>query len=224
MSKSIHSQMVPPVKTKEIAASIAPTTMNSIPLYYPLVDNRRAKNFSVRIMAGKECYHCREIVPLGVPHDCWTTTEEKLTEELSETLRDAWGRLRETASAFGDQRIYASHKSIMFSRKACYFFVRPKKNVLEVCVFLGRKLQNPLVRKVYESSQVKTAHLIHVSHRDEVEAPLTDWLKEAYEVSPHLKAVRRGKSVAKARPKKTARKSAAKKAVRKRKTPKGKKK
>ena len=142
-------------------------------------------------MAGKECYHCRDIIPVGTPHDCWTTTEEKLTEELPETLRDAWYRLREAATGFGEQRIYASHKSIMFSRKACYFFVRPKKNVLELCVFLGRTLKNPLVRKVHESSKVKTAHLIHISHRDEVEAPLTDWLKEAYEVSPNLKAAKK---------------------------------
>ena len=45
--------------------------------------------------------------------------------------------MRETAVDFGDQRIYASHDSIMFSRKSCYFFVRPKKSHLEVCVFLS---------------------------------------------------------------------------------------
>jgi|SRR6516165_2434735 len=51
----------------------------------------------------------------GEEHDCWTTTEEALTQDLSEELRDAWERLRETAARFGDQRIYASHKSIMFT-------------------------------------------------------------------------------------------------------------
>ena len=66
-----------------------------------------------------------------------------LTRDLSEDLQDAWERLRETAAAFGDQRIYASHKSIMFSRKSCYFFVRPKKKFLEVCVFLGRAAEGP---------------------------------------------------------------------------------
>ena len=89
-------------------------------------------------MAGRECYHCKQWVEDGAPHDCWTTTETALTAELSEDLRDAWERLRDTAAEFGDQRIYASHNSIMFSRKACYFFVRPKKSFLEVCVFLGR--------------------------------------------------------------------------------------
>ena len=67
-------------------------------------------------MAGRECYHCKQWVEEGEAHDCWTTTEAALTQDLSEDLRDAWERLRETAVSFGDQRIYASHKSIMFSR------------------------------------------------------------------------------------------------------------
>lgn len=68
-------------------------------------------------MAGHECYHCKRWVEEGEAHDCWTTTEAALTRDLSEGLRDAWERLRETAVSFGEQRIYASHHSIMFSRK-----------------------------------------------------------------------------------------------------------
>ncbi len=135
------------------------------------------------MMASKECYHCHEQIEAGEPHDCWTTTEAKLTEGLSEDLMDAWERLREAAAEFGTQRIYASHNSIMFSRKTCYFFVRPKKKVLEVVVFLAREIKNPLVRKAVQASKVKTAHFIHISHRDQVEAPLTDWLLEAFHLS-----------------------------------------
>ena len=92
-------------------------------------------------------------------------------------------RLRETAVEFGEQRIYASLNSIMFSRKACYFFVRPKRKYLEVCFFLGRTVKAPQVRRAMPSSKTKTAHLIQVRHRDEVEAPITDWLQEAYDFS-----------------------------------------
>ena len=98
--------------------------------------------------AGRECYHCKQWIEPDEAHDCWTTTEAALTRDLSEDLRDAWERLRETATAFGDQRIYASHKSIMFSRTSCYFFVRPKKSFLEVCVFLGRTVKAPQIRRV----------------------------------------------------------------------------
>lgn len=133
-------------------------------------------------MAGRECYHCKQWIDEGQAHDCWTTTEAALTRDLSEDLQEAWERLRETAASFGDQRIYASHKSIMFARKSCYFFVRPKKNVLEVCVFLGRPLQSPRIRRVDRVSTSKVAHLFHVRHRDEVEPPITDWLQEAYEL------------------------------------------
>ena len=114
-------------------------------------------------MAGRECYHCKQWVEEGEEHDCWTTTEAALTQDLSEDLQDAWERLRETAVSFGDQRIYASHKSIMFSRKSCYFFVRPKKNFLEVCVFLGRALKAPQVRRVDRASKSKVVHFIQIS-------------------------------------------------------------
>jgi hypothetical protein len=134
-------------------------------------------------MAGRECYHCKQWIEKGEEHDCWTTTEAALTENLSEDLQDAWERLRETAVSLGDQRVYASHKSIMFSRKSCYCFVRPKRNFLEVCVFLSRTVKSPQVRRVDRASKSKLAHLIQIRHRDEVEAPVTDWLREAYELS-----------------------------------------
>ena len=137
-------------------------------------------------MAGRECYHCKQWVEAGKAHDCWTTTEAALTQDLSEDLQDAWERLRETAVSFGDQRIYASHKSIMFSRKSCYFFVRPKKNFLELCVFLGRTVKAPQVRRSDPASKSKIYHILQIRHRDEVEAPITDWLREAYELSDVL--------------------------------------
>lgn len=139
-------------------------------------------------MPGRECYHCRQWVEEGEPHDCWTTTEAALTQDLSEDLRDAWQRLRETAADFGEQRIYASHNSIMFSRTACYFFVRPKRNFLEVSVFLGRPIRAPQVRRVDRSSKTKYVHLLQIRHRDQVEAPITEWLQEAYEQSDALSA------------------------------------
>jgi hypothetical protein len=141
-------------------------------------------------MSTRECYHCKQLIEEGEPHDCWTTTESALTAELSEDLQEAYERLRETAVCFGEQRVYASHNSIMFSRKSCYFFVRPKRSFLEVCIFLGRAVKAPQVRRVVRSSKTKLVHLIQVRHRDEVEAPLTDWLEEAY----HLQDVGIAKS------------------------------
>src|SRR4051812_48757847 len=167
-------------------------------------------------MAGHECYHCKQWVEAGEAHDCWTTTESALTADLPEDLRDAWERLRETAAEFGEQRIYASHHSIMFSRKACYFFVRPRRKYLEVWVFLGRTVVAPQITKTMSSpSGVKVAHRLQVRHRDEVEPPLTDWLREAYEVTDTLTA-RRGTKAAKKKAvkvKPTKKKTAAKKTV-----------
>jgi hypothetical protein len=132
-------------------------------------------------MDGRQCYHCKQWIASGEEHDCWSTTEQALTRGLPDDLRDAWERLRETAASFGQQRIYASHKSIMFSRKSCYFFVRPSRKYLEVCVFLKRTVKAPQVRRVEQASRSKVVHFLRITHRDEVEPPITDWLLEAYE-------------------------------------------
>lgn len=138
------------------------------------------------LMAGRECHHSKQWIEQGDAHDCWTTTEAALTRDLPEDLREAWERLRETAAGFGQQRIYASGHAIMFARKTCYLFVRPKKRFLEVCVFLGRTIKASQVRRVDRVSKSKLVHVIRITHRDEVEAPVTGWLREAYDVSDVL--------------------------------------
>ena len=144
-------------------------------------------------MPGRECYHCKQWIEEGEAHDCWTTTEAALTEHLSDDLRDAWERVRETAAAFGDQRIYASGTAIMFSRDSCYFFVRPRRSFLEVCVFLGRAVRAPQVRRVERKSASKLVNIVQIRHRDEVEAPFTDWLQEAYDLPDKLAARKKKK-------------------------------
>jgi hypothetical protein len=83
----------------------------------------------------------------------------------------------------------------MFSRESCYFFVRPRRKDLQVCVFLGRAIRAPQVRRVERRSATKFVHIIHITHRDEVEPPITDWLREAYDLSDTLKARRAEQSV-----------------------------
>jgi hypothetical protein len=141
-----------------------------------------------KAMKAHECFHCKTWVAEGEFHDCWTTTEAALTKDLSEDLQDAYERLRETAVEFGEQRVYASGSCIMFSRASCYFFVRPKRQWLELAVFLPRAVRSPLVKRVEPKSKVKLAHIIRITHRDEVESPLTDWLREAYDFEPLAKA------------------------------------
>ena len=131
-------------------------------------------------MAGRQCYHCKAWVEAGEAHDCWTTTETALTRDLPDDLREAYERVREAAADLGEQRIYASHHSIMFARRTCYAFVRPKRTYLELVVFLGRTVRAPQVRRADASSRTKVAHVIRILHRDQVEAPITDWLREAY--------------------------------------------
>jgi len=167
-------------------------------------------------MAGRECYHCKQWVEEGEAHDCWTTTESALTRELSDDLQDAYDRLRESAVELGEQRIYASHHSIMFSRKVCYFFVRPKRSYLEVVVMLGRPLKAAQVKSGGQSATKRPKYWasIRVTHRDQVEAPLTDWIREAYEYADPA-APKQQKRAVKTRTVKKAVKKTVKKQVKK---------
>jgi hypothetical protein len=63
--------------------------------------------------------------------------------------------------------------------------VRPRKQFLEVCVFSGGPsgATRAARRSIVED---KARHIIRITHRDEVEPPITDWLREAYELQDVL--------------------------------------
>lgn len=112
-----------------------------------------------------------------------TYTESELIQTLDEDLQDAWSKLRAFAAELGPQRIYASALTIMFAKKVCFFFVRPKKKFIEVWIFLPRKIEG---LKAVEGStkKPKYCNLFKLEHADQIEEPLTDWLREAFEFAP----------------------------------------
>jgi len=112
-------------------------------------------------------------------------TEAELIDGLDEDLRDAWQKLRAFAAGLGAQRIYASALSIMFARKVCYFFVRPKKTFLEVWIFLPREIEG--LRSMHgPTKKARYCNLFKLVHADQVEEPLTDWIREAFDFAPGL--------------------------------------
>jgi Domain of unknown function (DUF5655) len=113
-------------------------------------------------------------------------TEAELIDGLNEDLRDAWAKLRAFAATLGPQRIYASALTIMFAKKVCYFFVRPKKTFLEVWIFLPREIEG-LTSTRGAAKKVKYCNLFKLIHPDQVESPLTDWIAESYDYVPDLK-------------------------------------
>jgi hypothetical protein len=112
-------------------------------------------------------------------------TEADLINGLDSDLRDAWKKLRAFAAGLGKQNIYPSPLSIMFARKVCYFYVRPKKKHLEVWIFLPRKIEG-LTFSQGPGKKVKYCNLFKVIHADQIEEPLTDWIREAFEFAPEL--------------------------------------
>ena len=117
----------------------------------------------------------------------YNRSENVLVDPLNEDLKDAWLKLRDFGQSLGDQRVYASGRAIMFSKKVCYFFVRPKKTYLEVVVFLtGKKLQEGF-KSVAPASKTKFAHTFKLVHADQIEGALTDAITKAFNETPSAK-------------------------------------
>jgi hypothetical protein len=166
-------------------------------------------------MAGRECYHCKQWIEEGDENDCWTTTETAL-RRISEEISGRLGAAAETAAALGgttDLR-FAQIGDVLTPSRDATSLVRPDQ-LPQVCVFLGRTLKAPQVRRVDRASKHKIFHIIQIRHRDEVEAPITDWLREAYELSDTL-ASKAGATRANSTPKPKPTKKKKAKAARKR--------
>jgi hypothetical protein len=116
--------------------------------------------------------------------DHYNTSESYLVSDLEEDLKDAWMKVREFGASLGDQRIYASGRAIMFSRKVCYFFVRPKKSYLETVVFLNEAHEPGLFKSVKAVSKTKYAHTFRLVHSDQVEGELAEAIAQAYAQAP----------------------------------------
>lgn len=115
--------------------------------------------------------------------DHYNTSEDYLIQGLDEDLKDAWLKIREYGESLGLQRIYASGKAIMFSRKVCYFFVRPKKSFLEVVIFN----QSEYISESFKSrvsTKTKWSHVFKLVHADQVEGDLTEAIAQAYQQTP----------------------------------------
>ncbi len=112
-------------------------------------------------------------------------TEGELIDGLNEDLRDAWAKLRAFAASLGRQRILGSHALDHVRKKICYFYVRPKKTFIEVWIFLPREIEG-ITSTRGPAKKLKFCNLFKLFHPDQIESPLTDWLRESYDYAPDL--------------------------------------
>ena len=123
--------------------------------------------------------------------DHYNTSESFLIKNLDEELQDAWFKIREFGASLGHttgdekaQKIYASGRAIMFSKKVCYFFVRPQKSYLEVVIFLREPREDGFFRTIKAVSKTKYAHTFRLVHSDQVEGELTEAIRQAFDQTP----------------------------------------
>lgn len=116
--------------------------------------------------------------------DHYNKSEPYLVDNLNEDLKDAWFKIRAFGASLGEQRIYASGRAIMFAKKVCYFFVRPKKSYLETVIFLPYEKSETGFKSIKAVSKTKFAHTFRLVHSDQVEGELTNAIQEAFQKTP----------------------------------------
>ncbi len=121
-------------------------------------------------MRAHECHHCRQWIEEGAAHDCWTTTEAALTDDLSDDLKEGVG-----AAARGSRRARrAAHLCVRHGDHVLAYDVllllAAERSFLQLVMFLGRTIRAPEVRRVERMSKTKLAHIVQIRHRDEVES------------------------------------------------------
>ena len=130
------------------------------------------------------CDKCGIPYDMNRPHECVPLTERDLLANIEEDLRDAFLTLRERAEALGEQRIYNNARAVMFSRRVCYMYVRfNKKAYVELCFFLPREEKDLAIHRTQAVSKTRFSHTFKLVHADQVEEPLMEWVREAYEAS-----------------------------------------
>ena len=110
-------------------------------------------------------------------------SEAEQVREMSEDLRDAWLKLRAFANGLGEYKFHTSAKAMMFTRRLCYMFVRPKKAYLEVTFFSPDEIAHPQVAKATRVSKTRASNVFKLVHADQVEEPLTQWVRGAWDIS-----------------------------------------
>ena len=121
--------------------------------------------------------------------EAWrNVTEASLTADLDEDLASAWRAVRRFCCALGPQRVYASGRSIMFSKRVCYAFVRVRKTFLELVFFLPRALDPSEVDVIFDPEKKRVAHMVKLRYAEAFEDPLPRWLREAYASTPDAPA------------------------------------
>lgn len=108
-------------------------------------------------------------------------SEQEQMRDMNEDLRDAWVKLRGFANSLGEHKFHTSAKAMMFTRRLCFMFARPKKAWIEVTFFLPDEIRHPQIHSAERTSKTRAANIVRLVHSDQVIEPFTDWVRAAFD-------------------------------------------
>lgn len=97
-------------------------------------------------------------------------------------VRALFDRVVAAVRALGPMRVLPEKTRIAFQVRMSFAQVTPRKAWLDGHVVLARRLENPRFRRIDTISRRNHVHHFRLERLEDVDAELSEWLREAYAV------------------------------------------
>lgn len=114
------------------------------------------------------------------PHACTPSDVDKALAQVPPALRPLVDALLAVLVPLAGVSVEYASGSFMVKAPATFAAIRPRKKDVQVSFMLDHEVQDLAVVKALRVSAHRVAHKVFVAERNELDAQLRGWLKEAH--------------------------------------------
>lgn len=130
-----------------------------------------------------KCPDCgRRFANKNQSHSCGQHDLAHHFEGRAPLVRALFDRVAAAVRAIGPVRVLPEKTRIAFQVRMSFAQVTPRKAWLDGHVVLARRLENPRFRRIDTISRRNHVHHFRLERLEDVDAELSEWLREAYAV------------------------------------------
>jgi hypothetical protein len=135
-------------------------------------------------MTAKPLWTCpccrRQFANRNQAHSCGQFTVEQLLDGRPLEMVELYGRLSDLVQGFGDVLVAPTKTRVLFKVRTVFAAVAVSTNGLDLQLVLSRRLKHRRIKKAQEEYP-GIVHSLRIEKANDLDADLTDWLREAYE-------------------------------------------
>lgn len=115
-------------------------------------------------------------------HSCHRYRVDEVFAGKPTEIRKLFDRLRQLVEACGPVKLVAYRDKIAFMERVRFAGATPKRNWLDISVWLRRRVKHPRFRRIETIYPDVHVHSLRVTRLEELDDEVAEWLREAYAV------------------------------------------